>query len=200
VVGALLAQTDGPAAAAVAIGGGVLVGAAIGAVNGFLVSIAKVPAFVATLGTMTIALGIAYVLSNGSPISGLSDEFLSLGQLTVLGVQLPIVTMLVTLLLSFLALTKMRFGLQVYAVGGNVQAARIAGVNVRRILFSVYTISGLLAGAAGVILAARVTAGIPTTGAGYEALGVPGRKMGYQVTEKSELTSVRSQLTGDDLE
>jgi ribose/xylose/arabinose/galactoside ABC-type transport system permease subunit len=168
VVGALLAQTDGPVAAAIAIAGGVLTGAAIGAVNGFLVSIAKVPAFVATLGTMTIALGIAYVLSNGSPISGLSDEFLSLGQLTFFGVQLPIVTMLVTLLLSFLALTKMRFGLQVYAVGGNVQAARIAGVNVRRILFSVYMISGLLAGAAGVILAARVTAGIPTTGAGYE--------------------------------
>jgi ribose/xylose/arabinose/galactoside ABC-type transport system permease subunit len=168
VVGALLAQTDGPVAAAIAIAGGVLTGAAIGAVNGLLVSIAKVPAFVATLGTMTIALGIAYVLSNGSPISGLSDEFLSLGQLTFFGVQLPIVTMLVTLLLSFLALTKMRFGLQVYAVGGNVQAARIAGVNVRRILFSVYMISGLLAGAAGVILAARVTAGIPTTGAGYE--------------------------------
>ena len=161
VVGALLAQADGPVAATIAIAGGVLTGAVIGAINGFLVSIAKVPAFVATLGTMTIALGIAYVLSNGSPISGLSDEFLSLGQLTVFGVQLPIVAMLVTLFLSFLALTKTRFGLQVYAVGGNVQAARIAGVNVRRILFSVYTISGTLAGAAGVILAARVTAGIP---------------------------------------
>jgi ribose/xylose/arabinose/galactoside ABC-type transport system permease subunit len=168
VVGALLAQADGPLAAAIAIAGGILTGAVIGAINGFLVSIAKVPAFVATLGTMTIALGIAYVLSNGSPISGLSDEFLSLGQLTVFGVQLPIVAMLVTLLLSFLALTKTRFGLQVYAVGGNVQAARIAGVNVRRILFSVYTVSGTLAGAAGVILAARVTAGIPTTGTGYE--------------------------------
>jgi ribose/xylose/arabinose/galactoside ABC-type transport system permease subunit len=168
VVGALLAQADGPVAAASAIAGGVLTGAAIGAINGFLVSIAKVPAFVATLGTMTIALGIAYVFSNGSPISGLSDEFLSLGQLNLVGVQLPIVAMLVTLFLSFLALTKTRFGLQLYAVGGNVQAARIAGVNVRRILFSVYSISGTLAGAAGVILAARVTAGIPTTGAGYE--------------------------------
>src|SRR5260221_4191647 len=81
--------------------------------------------------------------------------------------------MLVTLILSFLALTKMRFGLQVYAVGGNVQAARIAGVNVRRILFSVYMISGLLAGAAGCILAARVTAGIPTRGEGYELNAIP---------------------------
>jgi ribose/xylose/arabinose/galactoside ABC-type transport system permease subunit len=76
--------------------------------------------------------------------------------------------MLVVLLVSYIVLTKTRFGLQVYAVGGNIQAARIAGVNVRYVQFLVYVISGLLAGVAGVILASRVTAGIPTTGVGYE--------------------------------
>jgi ribose/xylose/arabinose/galactoside ABC-type transport system permease subunit len=168
VVAALLGQQDGLWPAVIAVGAGVLTGAIFGALNGLFVAAAKVPPFVTTLGTMTIALGVAYVLSNGSPISGLSDEILGIGQNSVLGIPIPILAMLVVLLVSYVILTKTRFGLQVYAVGGNIQAARIAGVNVRNVQFLVYVISGLLAGVAGVILASRVTAGIPTTGVGYE--------------------------------
>jgi ribose/xylose/arabinose/galactoside ABC-type transport system permease subunit len=168
VAAALVAQQDDPSIAVAAAVVGILTGTLFGSLNGLLVSFARIPAFVATLGTMTIAFGIASVLSNGSPISGLSDAFLSIGQMEWFGIQLPVFAMLLTVALAFFVLRWTRYGLQVYAVGGNSQASEIAGVNVRWIRLSVYTISGTLAGIAGVILASRVTAGIAVTGKGYE--------------------------------
>jgi ribose/xylose/arabinose/galactoside ABC-type transport system permease subunit len=167
VVAALIAQADGTAPMLAAIAGGVAAGAAIGVINGALVAIARVPPFVATLGNMTIALGIAYVLSEGQPISGLSDQFLAIsGPLG--GVPIPVLTMLAVVLIAWFILARTRFGMRVYAVGGNAHAARVAGVNVRLIRFVVYVVSGGLAGLAGTMLASRATAGIATTGTGYE--------------------------------
>ena len=167
VVAALVAQADGTPATVEAVAAGVLAGGAIGVVNGVLVAIARVPAFVATLGNMTIALGIAYVLSEGQPISGLSDQFLALSD-SAYGIPVPVALMVLAVVISWVLLARTRFGLHVYATGGNPQAARVAGVNLKAIRLIVYTISGLLAGLAGVILASRATAGIATTGTGYE--------------------------------
>jgi ribose/xylose/arabinose/galactoside ABC-type transport system permease subunit len=167
VVAAMLAQSDGVLPAAIAVAAGILAGGAIGLFNGLLVAVARVPAFVATLGTMTIALGIAYVLSDGQPISGLSDQFLAVcGNL--FGAPVPVLLMILAVALSWILLSRTRLGLHIYATGGNPQAARVAGVSLRAIRLTVYTLSGLLAGLAGVVLASRATAGIVTTGAGYE--------------------------------
>ena len=164
VVAALIAQADGTAPMLGAIAGGVGAGVAIGVINGALVAIARVPPFVATLGNMTIALGIAYVLSEGQPISGLSDQFLAIsGPLG--GVPIPVLTMLAVVLIAWFILARTRFGMRVYAVGGNAHAARMAGVHVRFVRFVVYVVSG---GLAGTLLASRTTAGIATTGTGYE--------------------------------
>ena len=167
VVAALFAQDDGLLTCAEAVGLGVLAGAAIGAFNGALVAFAKVPPFVATLGNMTVASGLAFVFSDGQPISGLSDQFLGLSG-TVHGVSIPVMVMVVVVAVSWTVLARTRFGMHVYAVGGNAHAARVAGVGLRGIRFLVYIIAGALAGLAGVLLAARATAGIANTGAGYE--------------------------------
>jgi len=167
VVAALFAQNDGALTCTEAVALGVLSGAAIGAFNGLLVAFARVPPFVATLGNMTVASGLAFVASDGQPISGLSDQFLALSG-TIFGLSIPVVVMIVVVVVAWIILARTKFGMHIYAVGGNPQAARVAGVNLRANRFAVYTISGLLAGVAGVILAARATAGIATNGTGYE--------------------------------
>jgi ribose/xylose/arabinose/galactoside ABC-type transport system permease subunit len=167
VVAALFAQDDGALTCTEAVALGVLAGVAIGAFNGALVAYAKVPPFVATLGNMTVASGLAFVFSEGQPISGLSDQFLHLAG-TVGGFSIPVAVMIVVVLLSWLVLARTKFGMHVYAVGGNAHAARVAGVGVRSTRFAVYVIAGALAGVAGVLLAARATAGIANTGVGYE--------------------------------
>ena len=167
VVAAMVAQRDGAGFTVAAVAAGMAAGGAIGLLNGTLVAVARVPAFVATLGTMTIALGIAYVLSDGQPISGLSDAFLAVSD-QVQGFPVPVILMVVVVAASWLLLSRTRLGLHIYATGGNPQAARVAGVNLRFIRLTVFTASGLLAGLAGVMLASRATAGIATTGTGYE--------------------------------
>ena len=167
VVAAMVAQRDGAGFTVAAVAAGMAAGGAIGLLNGTLVAVARVPAFVATLGTMTIALGIAYVLSDGQPISGLSDAFLAVSD-QVQGFPVPVILMVVVVAASWLLLSRTRLGLHIYATGGNPQAARVAGVNLRFVRLTVFTASGLLAGLAGVMLASRATAGIATTGTGYE--------------------------------
>jgi ribose/xylose/arabinose/galactoside ABC-type transport system permease subunit len=167
VVAALFAQDDGALTCAEAVGLGMLAGGAIGAFNGLLVAIAKVPPFVATLGNMTVASGLAFVFSDGQPISGLSDQFLGLSG-TVHGISIPVMVMIVVVAIAWLVLARTRFGMHIYAVGGNAHAARVAGVNLRTTRLAVYVISGVLAGIAGVLLAARATAGIANSGTGYE--------------------------------
>jgi ribose/xylose/arabinose/galactoside ABC-type transport system permease subunit len=163
VVAALFAQDDGALTCTEAVALGVLAGTAIGAFNGLLVAFARVP----TLGNMTVASGLAFVASDGQPISGLSDQFLALSG-KIFGLSIPVAVMIVVVVVAWIILARTKFGMHIYAVGGNPQAARVAGVSLRSNRFAVYTISGFLAGIAGVILAARATAGIATNGTGYE--------------------------------
>jgi ribose transport system permease protein len=156
-----------------AVIGGILVGLLCGLVNGTLVAYARVPSFIVTLGMMTAASGLAYYISNGSPVSNLPKNYLSISTLnlaTEAGFQLkiPVVLMVIGFAVAWVILTKTAYGMRIYAVGGNSMASRIAGVRVKWVLVSAYAISSTLAGCAGVILAARVTAGIPATGTGYE--------------------------------
>lgn len=145
-----------------------LVGLAAGSVNGFLVAKVHVPPFIATLGMLAMASGLAYVVGQGAPINGLPRDFGKIANTQILGLQIPVLVMIAGVIILGLVMRRTSYGMRIYAVGGNPIAALIAGVKTQRILFSVYAISGLLAGLSGVMLASRVISGPPNLGQGYE--------------------------------
>ncbi len=145
-----------------------LVGLAAGAINGFLVAKVNVPPFIATLGMLTTASGLAYAIGGGAPINGLPAEFGKIANNQILGLQIPVLVMIVGVVALVLVMTRTSYGMRIYAVGGNPVAAQIAGVKTGRVLFSVYALSGLLAGLSGIMLASRVISGPPNLGSGYE--------------------------------
>lgn len=146
----------------------VMVGVLVGLINGLLVARMNVPPFVATLGSLTAVSGLAYVIGGGSPINGLPEGFGGIANTKLWGFQAPVYVMIVAFIVMGIVMKYSAFGLRIYAVGGNRTAAEVAGVNVQRTLIQVYTISGLLAGLSGVILASRVISGPPNLGVGYE--------------------------------
>lgn len=147
---------------------GLLAGLLMGAFNGFIITKSKIAPFIVTLGTMTIGRGLALILSDGRPVSNLSDSFNYLGSGTVLGIPVLILIFILVFALCSIILSKTILGRYIYAIGGNEQAARASGINIDRVKLSVYSISGLLAGLAGILLASRITTGQPNAGAGFE--------------------------------
>nr|WP_309088899.1 ABC transporter permease [Domibacillus sp.] len=146
----------------------VAVGAGTGLFNGFLITKGNIAPFIVTLGMMTAARGLALLYSGGRPIGGLSDALLFLGQGMIAGIPVPVIIFAIIGVISYILLNKTRFGKYVYAIGGNEQAAMIAGVNVTKVKILVYTFNGLLVGIAGLILTARIASGQPTAGNMYE--------------------------------
>ena len=151
-------------AVAAAIG----VGTLAGLINGLIISRLNVAPFVATLGTLTAGSGVAYVIGDGAPINGLPAEYGKIANTEILGLQAPVIVMIVGFIVLATVMKRTAFGLRVYAVGGNRTAAEVAGVNTQRTLTAVYVISGALAGVSGVLLSSRVISGPPNLGAGYE--------------------------------
>lgn len=147
---------------------GLAVGAACGLFNGVVIAKGRIPPFIVTLGMLSIARGLAYVLSDGKPISGLSASFLVLGRASVFGVPVPILIMLLMVVLTWCVMKKRVFGKHVYALGGNEEAARVSGIDVDRVKIKVYVFAGLMAGLGGLVLASRIATGHPNSGNGYE--------------------------------
>lgn len=147
---------------------GVVAGAFIGMINGALITRAGIPPFIATLGTMTAARGFTLVYTDGRPITGMEEAFRFLGGGYIAGIPVPVIIMSVIFLLAHIMLTRTKFGRYVYAIGGNEEAARLSGIGTKKILLSVYTLAGLLAGFSGVIMASRLNSAQPTAGAGFE--------------------------------
>lgn len=148
--------------------GGIAVGALAGFVNGAFVAWLALPAFIVTLGSMTYLRGIAYSLLEGQPLISSDLGYRAIGNGAVAGIPTPVVVMVVVYLVFWFILERTKFGRHVYAVGGNMEAARLAGINVKRVLLSVYTIGGAAAGLAGIIFSARVLSAQPTAGQSYE--------------------------------
>ncbi|AMC33510.1 ABC transporter permease subunit [Janthinobacterium sp. B9-8] len=149
---------------------GVLAGAALGAVNGIIISRGKVAPFIATLGTMTVFRGLALVASDGRPITGFNSDFFSMlgaGYIANL-IPVPVITTMIAFIALWFILKKTVFGRHVYAVGGNEEASLISGVKVNRVKLWVYTLSGGLSALAGVILTSRLNSAQPNAGMGYE--------------------------------
>ena len=149
---------------------GLVAGGLMGLVNGLVISKGKVAPFIATLGSMTVLRGLALVLSNGSPLSSFNSDFFSLlgGGYVARLVPIPVVLMLVMFAIFWVLLRKTVFGRHIYATGGNAESAKLSGVKVDRIQLYVYTISGVMAALAGVVLTSRLNSAQPTAGTGYE--------------------------------
>jgi ribose transport system permease protein len=151
-----------------AIIGGTLVGALAGLVNGLLVSVAGLAPFIATLGMLTVARGLVYIVTNAQAIFGAPDSFRLLGQGVIGPIPIPILVIVVVAVAGYIVLSRTRLGRYAYAMGSNLEAARLSGIPVRRYLTSVYVISGALAGFGGMIAASRVNSGQPNFGIGLE--------------------------------
>lgn len=180
-VGSIIAMSGCLGAGAVVWGGmpeivGILIGIASGALfgmfNGFLISKTTIPPFIVTLASQNIAKGIAYVFSGGKPIRCMTDAWKFLGAGYVgpswFQVPTPVVTMFVVFVLCLLFLNRTRMGRHIYAVGGNATAAKFSGISTVKVKFTVHTISGMLAGLAGITIASRLYSGTCTSGDGAE--------------------------------
>lgn len=167
VVAALLARGDMPVVvpvvAAIAIGG------MAGLLNGALVSYLSIPAFVVTLGTQNFIRGLAYLISGGKPVFGVSRAYERIAGTNIFG-QVPLLVVYYLIIVGIFAfvLQKRVYGRHIYIVGGNAEAARVSGINVKGVKLSVYVLAGLLSGVAGMLLTSRTISGSPLTGAGYE--------------------------------
>ena len=143
-------------------------GALFGLLNGLIIAYTNMPPFVVTLATQNIARGIVNVYANGQPISARNPVFNFLGVGYFLGIPLPVIYSFVLLAVMILILGRSKFGRQLYAVGGNEEAARFSGINIKKVKIIVYTLCGALASFSGIILAARMYSGQPTAGDGFE--------------------------------
>ena len=152
----------------VAAGAALLVGALFGVFNGMMIALARLPAIIVTLATMEIPRGLALLSTGGYPQTGLPESFSSLGRGSIAGMQIPTLVMLLVVASGFILLRHHVVGRYFYAIGGNVTAARFSGVPVARYQILAYTLSGLTAAIAGLVLSSRLMSGQPNAGIGYE--------------------------------
>ncbi|TFC80763.1 ABC transporter permease [Cryobacterium sp. TMS1-20-1] len=149
-----------------ALVGGLLVGALAGAINGMANAYGKLPSFIATLAMLSVARGLTLVISDGRPIKTAPEVSFLGGNLGP--VPMPIVILVIAALVASFILNRTVIGRSMYAVGGNAEAARLSGLPVKRILVTVFTLAGLFAALAGLLLAGRLDSAQPQAAAGYE--------------------------------
>ncbi|AGH49665.1 MULTISPECIES: L-arabinose ABC transporter permease AraH [Sphingomonas] len=154
------------------VAGGVLAGlaagGAVGLVNGLVIARLKVNSLIVTLAMMEIVRGLAFLASGGEAVSIPAERFYELGSGTLLGINYPIWIMIACFMLFGVLLNRTVFGRNILAIGGNPEAARLAGVPVDSVRITVFCLQGLIAGLAGIVLAARITSGQPNTSLGLE--------------------------------
>jgi ribose/xylose/arabinose/galactoside ABC-type transport system permease subunit len=168
IVAAMVASSSAPGAVALAALAALGVGLAVGAFNGVMVARFRVPPFVTTLAMLTICRGLVYVITGGRSVGNLPASFGLFGRELFLRVPVPVWLMLLVFAAGWFVLKRMTFGRYVYAVGGNREAAFLAGVNIKGVTMLVYLLNGLLVGLAGLVLASRLGAGVPNAGNQYE--------------------------------
>ncbi len=154
-----------------AVGGlvGVVAGAAAGSCAGFVITRFQIPPFIATLALMSSLRGLAYILTGGRSVSGLPEEYSYLGRYAIGGkVPIDVLVMLAIFVAGAVLLNHTRFGRHVKAIGGNEEAARLSGVNVGRVKFLVYAMSGTLAAVGGLVCSSELQSGDPKLGLGAE--------------------------------
>lgn len=157
---------------------GCLVGLIVGLLNGVIIAYTDMPPFIVTLAMQNICRGAAYLYADGNPIRVSNEPFEEIGMGYVGSIPLPVIYSVIILAVSAWLLTQTKMGQEIYAVGGNREAARVTGININRVQIFVYAYSGFLAGFAGIVLAARMASGQPGTGIGYETDAVAAAVLG----------------------
>jgi len=147
---------------------GILAGASLGLFNGVMITRFKVPPFVATLAMLTIARGLTKLYTGGEAITGLGDAFVKIGSGRLLGIPNQVWIAAGIVLAATVLLMKTRFGRYIYAVGGNEEAAKLSGLNVKTVKLMVYTAAGALAAVGGLIVTSRLNSATPIAGEGLE--------------------------------
>lgn len=153
---------------AIAVAAAMAAGVVLGLVAGLIINEFRIPPLITTLGMMTALRGVSYMIGGGLPVYGVPDDVKFLGQGYVLGIPFPVLLMALALVAGHVVLTHTVFGRQVYGTGGNEEASRLSGVNVKAVKYKVYLLSFALASFAGIVLMARVNSGQPRGGEGYE--------------------------------
>lgn len=146
---------------------GILVGAVTGLINGLVITFFRIPSFIMTLATTTVARGLALLYTGGSPISGLGD-FKLIGQGSIGPFPISVLILVIFVAISWVLLNKTKFGRYVYAVGGNQRAALASGINPDSIVIKAFIFNGILCAVAGIVLMSRINSGQPAAGVGYE--------------------------------
>ncbi|MCL5985478.1 MAG: ABC transporter permease [Actinobacteria bacterium] len=146
---------------------GILVGAATGLINGFLISKFNLPAFIVTLAMMMSARGAVLIYTNITPIANIGN-LTFLGQGYIWGIPVPIIILAIIALITWFILKLTKFGRHIYALGSNQTVARASGININRMKIQVFILNGIFVGIAGIVLMARMASGQPTAGEGYE--------------------------------
>ena len=159
---------------------GLAVGAALGIFNGFLVTNLKLQPFIATLGTMSLYRGIAYVVTGGQPVTNVPDSFRGIfnGQIGSTGIRYYVIVMIIVFVVAHLILSKTRTGDYLYAVGGNEEAAKLSGVNTKKIKYIAYIVSGVCTAVAGLVMLASLGSAESTAGIGYETNAIAAAAIG----------------------
>jgi ribose transport system permease protein len=169
IAGLLLRAGQGVALAVI---GGLAAGAVLGVLNGLMITKAKLPPFIATLGMLLMARGLCYGLTGGWPVQDLPQQFRYLGQFDIpllgAGVPLPLIFTIVVCVIAAVFLTSTIWGYRIYAVGGNEVASGLSGINTDNIKILVYTLSGFLTAIGGLLMTARLGVAAPTAASGYE--------------------------------
>jgi ribose transport system permease protein len=142
-------------------------GAVIGAINGAMIVWGRIPPFVATLASMAVARGLTLVYTEGSPISGLDEQFTSLSS-QIAGIPVPLIILAVAAIATYIILHRSVFGTYVFSVGGGEETSRLAGIQPGKVKFGVYIISALCASITGILLTARLWSAQPNSGIGLE--------------------------------
>ena len=145
-----------------------VVGAVAGLFNAFFINELEIAPIIMTLGTMTALRGVAYLLCGGFAVYGIPKAYKFIGQGYVGPVPVPVIIMAICFLIGWFVLNRLGFGRSIYGIGGNVEASRLSGVNVKKTIYMVYSFAGILYALAGLILMARVNSGQPSSGEGYE--------------------------------
>lgn len=145
-----------------------ILGAVIGVFNGFLIYDAKIPPFIATMGTMTILRGFVKFITGGRMINNVPVSLTNISQINILGIPFLFLIWFLLILITHVFLNKTTSGRNIYALGSSREVARLSGISIRKHIYMAYTICGFFSGIAGILLVSRLGAGIPTAGQSYE--------------------------------
>jgi ribose transport system permease protein len=155
-----------------------LIGIALGCLNGVLTAYARIPSFIVTLAGLSMFRGVAFMFNNGSPVFQVSPLLEPIFYGTVIGIPLPMFYVVALYAIAFWFLRWTAIGRSIYAVGGNPSAARLSGIDVRRIQLIAFTIGGLTAAIGAILMAARLNSGSPNYGVGLELSAIAAAVIG----------------------